>query len=239
MLVLVLSVGLAVVHVVAGRLRFLDVLPRSRWLSFAGGISVAYVFAHLLPQVAGGQEAFREAGLAEFVVDEGHVWLLALLGLVTFYGLERAAQRSRQEGDEAADRTEPGVFWLHMVSYGLYNLLVGYLLGEGEGGSSTGVVLFWTAMALHFVVNDYGLRQHHKGRYDRMGRWLLAASVVGGAAFGVMGHVHAALIAALVSFLAGGIVLNVLKEELPEERASRFWPFAAGAAGYAALLAVV
>lgn len=38
------------------------------------------------------------------------------------------------------------------------------------------------------------------------------------------------------AFLGGGVVLNVLKEEVPSERQSRFWAFAAGAAGYAALL---
>lgn len=239
MLAILLSAGLALVHVVAGALRFLAVVPRSRWLSFAGGISVAYVFAHLLPQVAAGQEALRETGLTEIVIGEGHVWLLSLLGLVVFYGLERAAATSRDEGDEAGDRTEPGVFWLHMGSYGLYNVLVGYLLGEGEGGTATGLVLFWVAMALHFFVNDYGLRQHHKGRYDRVGRWVLAAAVVAGAAVGTAERIHPAVIAGLVAFLAGGIVLNVLKEELPEERASRFWPFALGAVGYAALLAAV
>lgn len=38
------------------------------------------------------------------------------------------------------------------------------------------------------------------------------------------------------AFLAGGMILNVLKEELPEERESRFTAFLSGAAGYAALL---
>ncbi len=32
------------------------------------------------------------------------------------------------------------------------------------------------------------------------------------------------------------MILNVLKEELPAERESRFWPFAFGATAYAALL---
>ena len=40
----------------------------------------------------------------------------------------------------------------------------------------------------------------------------------------------------LFALLAGGIILNVLKEELPEERKSRFWAFALGAGTYAALL---
>jgi hypothetical protein len=32
------------------------------------------------------------------------------------------------------------------------------------------------AMALHFVVNDHGLREHHKEAYLRRGRWILAAA---------------------------------------------------------------
>jgi len=41
---------------------------------------------------------------------------------------------------------------------------------------------------------------------------------------------------ALVAVLAGGVILNVLKEELPEECRSRFTPFLLGAAAYAGLL---
>jgi hypothetical protein len=48
---------LALVHAIGGRLRFLDVIPRSTWLSLAGGISAAYVFFHLLPELAAGQRA--------------------------------------------------------------------------------------------------------------------------------------------------------------------------------------
>ena len=238
MLPLLLAAGLALVHLFAGKLRFLDVMPRSRWLSFAGGISVAYVFAHLLPEVAEGQEALLEAGAERFVLEDGHVWLLALLGLVLFYGLERAAKASKEENEEEGgpDQTEAGVFWLHMASYGLYNVLIGYLLGHSEDASAVGLAVFWLAMALHFFVNDYGLRQHHRTRYGDVGRWVLAAAVVGGAVLGLATEVDEAVIAGLVAFLAGGVVLNVLKEELPEDRESRFGPFAAGALAYAALL---
>ena len=121
-----------------------------------------------------------------------------------------------------------------MASFGAYNVLVGYLLAEG--GDARGRLVFWFAMALHFFVNDYGLRQHHRERYGRVGRWLLAGAVVAGAALGLAVEVGEAVFAALVAFLGGGVVLNVLKEELPEERESRFGPFAAGAAAYAALL---
>lgn len=50
------AAGLALVHVVGWRLRLVHRVPRSRWLSLAGGASVAYVFLHLLPELAAGQE---------------------------------------------------------------------------------------------------------------------------------------------------------------------------------------
>ncbi len=238
MAALLLSAALGLVHLGAGKLRFLGTTPRSRWLSFASGISVAYVFGHLLPEVAHGQRALEEIGAERFLETEGHVWLLALIGLVVFYGLERMAKASREENEEdgGPDRAEPGVFWLHLSSYGLYNVLVGYLLAEVGGSVGTGDLLFWTAMMLHFTVNDYGLRLHYKARYTNIGRWVLALAVVAGTVLGLVTEVPEAVIASLVAFLAGGVVLNVLKEELPEERESRFWPFALGAASYAGLL---
>ncbi len=42
----------------------------------------------------------------------------------------------------------------------------------------------------------------------------------------------------VLAFLAG-VVLDVLKEELPERRRSRFWAFALDAGGYAALLQLI
>ena len=66
LLTAVLVAGLAVIHLFAARLRFLDVFPRSRWLSAAGGIAVAYVFVHLLPDLAEEQETIREAAGESF-----------------------------------------------------------------------------------------------------------------------------------------------------------------------------
>ncbi len=92
---LVLVAALAAVHLFSRRMRFLSASPRSRWLSVAGGISVAYVFVHLLPDLAEEQETVREATGETFTFLEYHVYLVALLGLATFYGLERAAKVSR------------------------------------------------------------------------------------------------------------------------------------------------
>lgn len=44
------ALALALVHLLVGKLPFIDAVPRSRWLSIAGGVSVAYVFVHILPR---------------------------------------------------------------------------------------------------------------------------------------------------------------------------------------------
>lgn len=230
------AAGLSLVHILAGHLRFLDVIPRSRWLSFAGGISVAYVILHLLPELGEAQEVVSEAAQGVLGALENHVYLLVLLGLTVFYGLERAAKQSRDNQEEAGgeDQAGPAVFWLHIASFAVYNAVIGYLLVERQ--NFLALAIFFVAMALHFVVNDYGLREHHKDAYHRIGRWVIAAAILVGWTLGVTLEIPEPALFIPVAFIGGGIILNVLKEELPEERKSHFGAFALGVAAYSALL---
>ncbi len=93
-LALVAAAVLAAVHLLGDRLGGLDVVPRSAVLSAGSGVSVAYVFVHLLPEVARVEDELGElvtAGPLRYL--EHHAWLLALAGLVVFYGLELVARR--------------------------------------------------------------------------------------------------------------------------------------------------
>lgn len=156
--------GLAIVHLLAGRLRFLEGIPRSRWLTLAGGISVAYVFIHVFPELEQAQQAISSAGGASFAFLEQHAYLIALGGLTLFYGLERLVKRAQWQHSqtpgpgEGESTTGAGVFWLHMTSFAVYNALVGYLLLHREEQSLRGLFFFFAAMVFHIVVNDFGLR---------------------------------------------------------------------------------
>ncbi|MEX2536095.1 MAG: hypothetical protein WD273_10925 [Trueperaceae bacterium] len=227
---------LSSVHLFGERLTFLRAIPRSRWLSAAGGVSVGYVFVHLLPELGEHQETLERSLSLGFL--EHHVYIAALVGLVLFYGLERMVREERPRGSKGGVH-RAGVFWLHVTSFALYNGLIGYLLVHRETEGVRGLFLFVAALSLHFVVNDHGLRQEHRQAYHRFARWLLAAVVLAGWALAVVTRIDESFLAVLFALLAGGIVLNVLKEELPEERRSRFWAFAVGAAGYTALLLLI
>ena len=221
------------VHLFAGRLRFLDRTPRSRWLSFAGGISVAYVFVHVFPDLAETQEQMH-GGWRLVPWVEHHAYLVALLGLVSFYGLERLVKSNHgappRSQHPSADETAASrdVFWLHIGSFTLYNGLVGYLLVHREQDDLRGLLTYAFAMGLHFLVNDYGLRKDHRATYRRVGRWVLAAGIVLGWGFGLVTSISEMATGVLFALLAGGVILNVLKEEVPEERQSHFLPFMLG-----------
>jgi hypothetical protein len=226
---------LVVIHLLAGRLHSADGGPRSRWLSAAGGVSVAYVFLHLLPELAHGQKVIAESATALTDVLTHHAYLLALAGLACFYGLERLVKAHRRALPEHG-QSHAGMFWLHIAAFSAYNGLIGYLLEHRQTDGSGGLVTFAVAMTLHLLVNDFALQSHHNHLYVHRGRWVLAASVLAGWGFGQFVELPEPVVSAAVAFIAGAIVLNVLKEELPEERNSRFAYFLLGAAGYSTLM---
>ncbi|MDQ3310582.1 MAG: hypothetical protein M3517_00495 [Actinomycetota bacterium] len=238
---LVVVVLLAAVHVVAPLLTFVELEPRSWMLSAAGGISVAYVFVHLLPEIAEAQAAVEESSSGFVAQFERHAYVAALVGLTTFYGLERAAITSRQQrgrGDPVEEKpTTAGAFWVSVLLFGVYNAIIGYLVvRRAENDSTSTLVLFTVALGLHLFVNDLGLRHHHRRRYDQYGRPLLALAILAGWVVGLVTEFSEAVAGLVIALLAGGVVLNVIKEELPSERQSRFLAFAVGTGAYATLL---
>ena len=231
----------ALVHVGIGWLAFLDRRPRSQWLSGAGGVAAAYVFLHILPELALLRSTFADELATTEARAEGLVYSLALAGLIVFFGLETTTKASRRRAGREGRPDVPGAgtFWLHIGSFAVYNLIIGYLLLHREAAGLGSLLIYGVAMSLHFVANDFGLRKDHRERYDRVARWVLAAAVMGGWGLGTFAKLPEVSIALLFAFLAGAIVLNVLKEELPEERESRLWPFVGAGVAYAVLTITV
>lgn len=230
---------LAIVHIYIGKFDWLHkIIPKKRWLSLGGGVSITYVFLDILPELTQAQENIENIPLAAIRFLEHHVYLLALFGLAIFYGLELLALRSRRENRESGreDVTSLNVFWLHIGAFAIYNFLIGELFSNTEEHSLLNTFFLFIAIALHFLVNDDSLREHHKHSYDRVGRWVLAGALFGGWMVAQSLEFNEAAIASLWAFVAGGIIFNTLKEEIPDRRESCFWAFSLGITGYATLL---
>lgn len=254
---------LAALHLAAPRIRKLPGVPENATGSFAGGLAVAYVFLHLLPELAEGNESVGEA-LENVLrptplVDLG-IFVVALTGFTAFYGLERMASRngtrrqahaatagagdpataSPQQGDAAAVEADTGVYRLHLSSFLVYNALITYTMPLRLRTGVAFGVLFAVAMGLHFVLTDRSLEEHYPRQFGRFGRFALAAAlIVGWVVAAVFAPSSTLVVALLTALLGGSVLLNVFKEELPSNRRSSFSWFLVGLVLYSGLLALI
>jgi len=230
LLALAAAILLAGVYVLGGRLHLAGAASRRDWISVAAGVSVAYVFIDILPDLGARQQSYLAAVVGRELLFPGYRgYLAALLGFVAYYGFEKMVVTSRtSEGNP--------LYRLHLAGFALYSALIGYLLVERAGKGPLSLWLYTSAMALHFLVTDHSLLREHGAPYLGVGRWLLAGAVLLGWAVGLAWPLPVSVMVVLFGFIAGGVVINSVKGELPEEGEGRFWPFALGAGGYALLL---
>lgn len=227
----VFTVCLALVHLLGSRWTVADAAGQRRWLSAAGGATIAYVFVLLLPEVSEAALVVGELRGDAFLAEQA-VYLTALLGFVLFYGVEVVVVQRLGEDVEESSLVYRG----HVVVFAVYSGLIGYLLFHQEVTGLANLFFYAVAMGLHFAITDAGLRRHHGTGFDRVGRWILAGATVLGGSVGLVTEIGGLLLSTLFGFVAGAVVFNVIKEELPDVTESRFAAFAAGALAYTAVL---
>lgn len=223
---LLATMALALVHVFSPKLGFLDRVPQTRWLSFGGGVAVSLVFLEIIPELGDLQREVERALGPFFGFLRNHIYLLALLGLAVYYTVQRHVKRSRQQRRRATgeDRASRMMFWIDISVVGTKNAIVGYLLTNPER-SFWALLLFFLAIGMEFTIGDRGLHADHKQDYDSLGRWILVTAVFLGWTLGYVTEIPEIGIGILNAFLAGYIILNVLKNELPQDQQSSIGAF--------------
>jgi hypothetical protein len=227
-----LIIVFAVVHLYGKKLDLIKVIPRRKWLSLAGGTSVAYVFLVLLPELVLIMEKYP--GISRLI--DSFTFLAAFFGLLTFYGLERLARKGALTdiGLKRLDETKKNkmVFWIHIVIFVIYNFIIGYLILHLPEKSIAALLAYGIALSFHLVVIDTGLRAEFGELYLGYGRYILSVALILGWVTGIFAFVSLFWVDLIMAFLAGGIILNVMKEELPAERESSYSSFLLGALFY-------
>jgi hypothetical protein len=222
-----LAVGvLAALHVAAGSIwpSAEDMHPRTR--SFAGGLTVAYVFAHVLPDLAEKQAIWLEHRPDRpFLWFQEQIYVGALIGLLIAYGIGHVTRKA--EGPR---------FWIAIASFALYNMIIGYYVAQVQ--KTAGLVLAVVALGAHLLVDDHALVRDGGERF-RNGRFVLAAAILVGGWLGATVDLPEPVLAVVFALLAGGIILRALNEEIPPEHEGRFTFFALGAVGYALMVLAV
>ncbi|MCC5883050.1 MAG: hypothetical protein JJU25_10490 [Halomonas sp.] len=203
-------------------------------VSLAGGTSVAYVFLQILPKLAYSDLVLAHSEMLSEARWQHHAFLLAMIGLIGFLGLDQMATKLAAVG-----RYRPKVdhFRIIAVVYIAYNFLVGYILNfHWAMGGIRSVLLYVLAMSLHFLFVGYMLGRHHPVHKVIKVRWYFAAALLLGWLASLVRELRPEFLASLLALLAGAMIVITLKEELRDETLDEFSTFALGASLYTMLL---
>jgi hypothetical protein len=234
-----IAVVFAAIFVFGQKLHFGYRTHKRSALSVAGGVAVAYVFVHLLPEMNRAGDVFVQiTAHRSLPMPEFRVYLAALIGFVLFYGLENMVRWSSRSGrrEQAGYGASDPVFLLQMGGFAIYTGLISYLMVHSIDEESVPILMYGTAMGLHFFSVDLLLHHEHGRLYDTFGKWILAGAALTGWACGAWVEVPKPVAITMLGIISGGVVMNSMIMELPDEKNGRFLPFCAGAAAYSVLL---
>jgi hypothetical protein len=198
-------------------------------------VSVAYVFVYMMPELHSVRRTFVESVVIPLRYEGMATYFFALIGFLAFYGVEhlRLSLSLQGTGTEYGSRTE---FWLSIGGFAAYACLMGYLLINNLQETPISIALYAAALAFHFFAVSRALRDEHGILYQRIGRLILAAMPVIGWAAAMWFTLPPYVVALLVAFLSGAIIMNSTILELRTNDNGRLLPMIAGGVVYGLIL---
>lgn len=221
---------LASIHIFSAFANLAENIWRTRFLSMAGGVAVSYVFVELMPRLGVSQKTLQEISEDLIPLKERHVYLVAFLGFLVFYAVH-CIPHSRSKNKTSLP------FVCNMISFLFFNFLVGYEIVDIHDPFIQPLYLFTFAVGLHNFITDHSLKEDHGTHYDAFSKIILALFLYLGFLAGLFTSIPQSMVIYGVAFTAGGMILNVLKYELPkEQKGTSFAAFALGGILYSIIL---
>ena len=240
---LIIALLFAAIFLFGGRLGFRPGHKGyARFLSFAAGIAVAYVFVDVMPALGRMRDLTTDtpAGFQR-VFPEYSVYLWAMAGFLVFYCLETMMVKP-QEGPEHSGGGHDGApvwkAWVHIGGFALYAWMLSHIM-VWKLHEPLALCIYGVAMGMHIFPVACHLSSHYQEAYNRRGAFLLALASLAGWATGLALDIPTPLLVNLVAVVVGGVIVNTSISELPKGGSGRRWPFLTGALFYTALLLVL
>ncbi len=213
---LLVMCALSSVHLTIHRWRFLHGPAAKHWLSISAGTALAYVFAYLMPKLATIQGKLAPTADVSVGFLRQHAYLLALAGLLTYFGLNRiTAAGPSQVTDERVFHNR--VVLLQLIGYCLYSAQLGYLVTELAQPGFASYTLVTVILCFHLMGINHHLHHTYPVAYLGLLRYAYTAALFCGWLAGVMTANVGLFIMLTTTFVAGGIIITALREELPKE----------------------
>jgi hypothetical protein len=210
--ILLVALILAGAHVVSPRVFALRKDP-ARQEAFGSGLSVAYVFLHLLPSL---DTSIKLVG--------PRIYFVALLGFVLFYGLDVFFQPPKHE--------HPTKYHAYLTALFLYDGLIVFTLGLQLPPSTILTLVFAFSLAVDVLNTDIELQTEFGSRFVKAGRGVLVGGVAFGYGLGLVRRPHPLAVDILTAALAGFMMFHTFKWLFPVSSNKKFPAFLAGLFGF-------
>ena len=240
---LIIALLFAAIFLFGGRLAYRPGQKgRRKFLSFAAGIAVAYVFVDVMPALGRMRDIVVDnPGGFQRMFPEYSVYLWAMAGFLIFYCLETmTAGPRRGPENHAGDHGDaaPWQSWMHIGGFAVYAWMLTYVM-VWKGHHPLALCLYGAAMGMHIFPISGNLSNHYQAVYNRRGAYLLALASLAGWGSGLILDIPAPVLANLVAVVVGGVIVNTAIAELPKEGEGRRGFFLMGALVYTALLLIL
>ncbi len=245
---LVVTLVFVVIHLSSPRIYGFSKHYKKRILSFSGGVAAAYVFLDLLPLIQRADPhlhiLFANSPLL-FIFLEKAIFGVAFLGFITFFVLEYVALNSRENESKKSEKSiadtsaSRNVFYVHLGLTALVSLIICYSIRFEIKSTGLGVLLYTIALSLHFFISDRSMEEHYQNFYVKYGRYTLAIMPLTGWILSVLFSEGESETYVLLAFIAGAVLFNVIKDEVPRLGTGKPVFFFVGAFLYSGLILVL
>jgi zinc transporter ZupT len=199
---LILGFFLRLIHFFSDKIKPSEETKHYRIISFAAGISIAYLFLDLLPQTYQGAIHLKE-----------WVFVFLLLGFSLFHLIEKFTYQHADQEKLARELKE-----FHSISFFIYYFLIGIVLKDKLHENFLEGILFLIPIALHAGLSTASLaRIHGEVRESLWAKSTLSLSTLLGVTFSIIVSVPAVVDNIFLSLIAGVLLYIIGREFLPQK----------------------
>lgn len=221
-----MGIAFILIHLLANKFIPSNRIHRLKWFSFSGGLAVSYVFVYVLPTLHKEQIYVKQ--YYDHLTMPSELYFVGLVGVLMFYGVQKVVRKAQMDNKTEKARS---LFWLQILFFGIYNMLVSYtVISHNVAGIQA--IFYGLAVGMHFIAVAHDLWREYADIYNKVGRYVLAFGIVLGWAMGMLLNLSPVMESIIFAFIAGAMILNVLKYELPPDNEAHFSTFLIGVVSY-------
>jgi hypothetical protein len=227
MLAFLLAIVIALANYLGQEFSIEKLKYKDHIVSFVAGISVTYIFLHLLPNLYEGVTNFSRS-----------LFVFVLLGFVLFHIVERFIYKFVGRGKISEDLKLNHSLWLLIYDISMGIVLIGFFKFSAING-----FLFFVPVFLHSALSSLSVHKIHGFDFrvkpkieNKFTKFFLSAGSIYGAMIAMIFNIGTKLSFILTGLVAGILLYVVIRETIPKEKEGNPVWFVIGVVMYSLLI---